>query len=180
MRTAKLLFLAAAVAVSPTIGSAVIGSAVVGTAMIGPAMADSAAVTNYKQAVTKRVEAWGTRMAKLSDDLGKAMTDLAVLNVQTPPPADIDAQIKDKQNKIKGIQDIMRYETTSLGIDLATITVSPPDKSEALPLPDFVKALIKAKGLPLSKTVSFLPNISWNFKSGTLGSASGTITVVFP
>jgi hypothetical protein len=174
MRTTKLLVLAVAAAVSPMIGSAVIG-----TGMIATAVADSAAVTNYKQAVTSRVEAWGTRMAKLSADLTQAKTDLAVLNVQTPRPADIDAQIKDKQNKINGIQQAMTYETNSLRIDLAAITVTPPDKSEALPLPGFISDIIKAKGLPLSKNVSFAPNISWNFKSGTLGSASGTINIMF-
>ena len=43
-----------------------------------------------------------------------------------------------------------------------------------------VKAdLDKAKGIPFANNVSFTPNINWNFKSGTLGSASGTINITF-
>ena len=59
------------------------------------------------------------------------------------------------------------------------MTVSPPDKSEAIPLPGFIRDLVKAKGIPLANNVSFTPNINWNFKSGTLGSASGTINITF-
>jgi hypothetical protein len=169
MTNLKLLCLAAAIAVS----------AMIGTAARDTAMADSAAVTNYKQAVAKRVDQWSARMSKLNDDLTKARTDLAVLNVKTPRPDDVDAQMKAIQNKISGIQETMRYETNSLAVDVGLMTVSPPDKSEAIPLPGFIKDLVKAKGIPLSKNASFTPNINWNFKSGTLGSASGTINVTF-
>jgi hypothetical protein len=169
MRNLKVFCLAAVVAISAMIGSAASGTA----------MAESAAVTNYKQAVTKRVEVWSNRMTKLSADLAQAWSDLAVLNIKTPRPDDIDAQIKAKQDRIKALQSTVTYETKSLEIDLAKITVSPPDKSEAIPLPGFVSDIIKAKGVPLGTLVSFVPNISWSFKSGTLGSAGGTITIKF-
>jgi hypothetical protein len=171
MTSLKLLCLAAAIAVSAMFGIATYDSA----------MADSAAVTNYKQAVTKRVAAWSTRMDKLNDDLTKAKAELALLSGPNPPipTNDPQAAIKVIQGKIKGIQDTMTYETTSLQIDIAQMTVSTSDKSETIPLPGFISDIVKAKGLPLNKNVSFTPNFKWNWSSGTLGSAGGTIRVVF-
>jgi hypothetical protein len=169
MRILKMLCIAAAVAAS-TIGAATTEAA-----------AESAAVTNYKQAVTKRVEVWGARMSKLNDDLSKLKTELEMLSGQNSgiPTNDPQAMAKDVRDKITGVQETMRFETNTLMNDVGLMTVSPPDKNETIPLPGFVKDLIKSKGLPFAKNVSFVPNISWNFKSGTLGSAGGTITITF-
>jgi len=171
MRNMKLLCLAAFVAIS----------AMIGAAARDTAAADSAAVTNYKQAVTKRVEQWNARMTKLNHDLTEAKTALAFVlsNPTKIPTTDPQALIKDLRNKIVGFQETMKYETNSLVTDLGLMTVSPPDKSEAIPLPGFIRDLVKAKGIPFANNVSFTPNINWNFKSGTLGSASGTINITF-
>jgi hypothetical protein len=171
MRNLKLLCLAAFVAVS----------AMIGAAARDTATAESAAVTNYKQAVTKRVEQWNARMTKLNDDLTKAKTALAFVrsNPTQIPTTDPQGAIKDLQDKIVGLQETMKFETNSLITDVGLMTVSPPDKSEAIPLPGFIRDLVKAKGIPLANNVSFTPNINWNFKSGTLGSASGTINITF-
>jgi hypothetical protein len=164
MRTSKLLF-------------AVLVSAIMMTVVvIRDAAAESAAVTNYKQLVTQKVGAWSARMDKLNDTLSKLKTQ----STMSVPTTDPDAFAKNVKDQIAATQDTIRYETNSLLVTTATITVSPPDKSEAVPLPGFVKELIKSKGIPFAKNVSFAPDISWNFKSGNLGSASGTVTVTFP
>ena len=120
-------------------------------------------------------------MTELNDDLTKAKTALAfALSDPTKiPTTDPQGAIKDLRNKIAGFEETIRYETNTLVTDLGLMTVSPPDKSEAIPLPGFINGLIKAKGIPFAKNVSFTPNINWNFKSGTLGSASGTINIKF-
>jgi hypothetical protein len=157
-----------------------------GLVMIGTttrhAEAESAAVTNYKQGVTKRVEAWSARMNKLNDDLTKFKTELGMLSGPSPsvPTTDTKGATQAVKDKIAGIQDTMKFETNTLVTDIGLMTVAPPDKSEAIPLPGFIKELVKAKGVPLAKNVSFTPNINWNFKAGTLGSASGTINITFP
>ena len=61
MRSLKLLCIAAVVTLS----------AMIATTPRDTAMANSAAVTNYKQAVTKRVDAWSARFVT-----GKAITPL--------------------------------------------------------------------------------------------------------
>jgi hypothetical protein len=139
------------------------------------AAADSAAVTNYKQFVTQKVDAWSARMAQLNDTLSKLKLQLG-MSVPTDDPQAFQKEVKDK---IAGTQESMRWATRDLEASIGTATVSPPDKSEAAALPGFIKDLIKSKGIPFAKNVAFTPNISWNFKSGTLGSASGTITVTF-
>ncbi len=157
-----------------------------GLVMIGAttrdAAAESAAVTNYKQAVAKRVEAWSARMNKLNDDLTKFKAELGMLSGPGPglPTTETKGSTQAVKDKIAGIQDTMKFETNTLVTDIGLMTVAPPDKSEAIPLPGFIKELVKAKGIPLAKNVSFIPNINWNFKAGTLGSASGTINITFP
>jgi hypothetical protein len=170
MRRLKLICFVAVVAASAMMG-----------ATTRDAAAESAAVTNYKQAVTTRVGAWSTRMNKLNDDLTKFKTELGMLSDPNPtvPTNDPKGLAKAVRDKIAGIQDTMRFETNTLVTDIGLMTVAPPDKSEAVPLPGFIKDLVKAKGIPLAKNVSFAPNISWNFKSGTLGSASGAINITF-
>lgn len=145
------------------------------TAVIGATTRDAAAVTNYKQMVTQKVNAWSARMTQLNDTLSSLKTQLTM----SVPTSDPEAIKKDVRDKITKTQDSIAYATKDLEIFLGTTTVSPPDKSETVALPGFIKELINAKGIPFAKNVAVTPNISWNFKSGTLGSASGTITVRF-
>ena len=91
------------------------------------------------------------------------------------PTSDPEAFKKDVQQKIAAQQSTINFVTHDLEIYLGTTTVAPPDKSEALPLPGFIKDMIVAKGIPFAKNVAFTPDVSWNFKSGTLGSAEITI-----
>jgi len=118
-------------------------------------------------------------VTKAADQYNDALTKLAVLNVQTPPPLDVEAQIKEKQAKISAAKDAFVRETNLLKIDLLRLTCQTTDKNEGLKLPGFINDLIKAKGLPLTKTMSVVPNFTWNVKSGTLGSLGGTLTVRF-
>jgi hypothetical protein len=162
MRTTKLLCLALAVAVA---------------ALTGSALAESAAVTNYKQQVTKFVETWNRQMSRFNEELTKAKTDLDALKKQDPPPADLDKKVEALQTKIKNIQASMDFATNSMRLDVGLLTVTPANKDEGLPLPGFVKELIKAKGIPLGKNLSVLPDAT--LKNGSVTSVSVTVTLKF-
>src|ERR1700693_2800309 len=140
------------------------------SALAGPAFAESAAVTNYKQQAARIVDTWNRQMSRFNDELTKAKTDLDALKNQNPPPADLAKQVAALQTKIKDIEASMEFATNSMRVDLGLLTVNPPNKDEALPLPGFVKELIKAKGIPLGKNVSVLPNATLNTKTGSLSS----------
>jgi hypothetical protein len=159
MGPTKLLYLALVVAFS---------------AIIGSAFAESAAVTNYKQQVTRIVDTWTRQMSRFNDELTKAKADLDTLKKQTPAPADL----ADLQTKIKNLQASMDLATNMMRVDIGLLTVDTPKKEEALPLPGFVKDLIKAKGIPLAKNVSVLPNAT--LKGGSISSVSLVVTVTFP
>jgi len=53
---------------------------------------------------------------------------------------------------------------------------TPANEKELLKLPDFIKDLIKAKGVPLGKGVSITPDIKFDFKAMKLKEAGLTIT----
>jgi hypothetical protein len=148
------------------------------SAIIGSAFAESAAVTNYKQQVTRIVDTWTRQMSRFNDELTKAKADLDTLKKQTPAPADLDKQVADLQTKIKNLQASMDLATNMMRVDIGLLTVDTPKKEEALPLPGFVKDLIKAKGIPLAKNVSVLPNAT--LKGGSISSVSLVVTVTFP
>lgn len=164
MRTIKHLVLALAIAV---------------TAFTGTAHADSAAVTNYKQKAQRIVDTWDHQMAHFNGELDKAKADLDALNKQSPPPADLDKQVAAIQANIKNIQASMDLATNLMRADLGLLELETKDKNDAIPLPGFVRDIIKAKGIPVAKNVSVMPNATWNWKKNTLGSASITVTLTF-
>ena len=151
-------------------------STILGSAALNSAHADCAV---FQHDLSARVGSWANAVTKAADQYNDALTKLAVLNVQTPPPPDVQAQIKEKQAKISTAKEAIVRETNLLKIDLLRLTCQTTDKSEGLKLPGFINDLIKAKGLPLTKTTSVVPNFTWNVKSGTLGSLGGTLTVRF-
>jgi hypothetical protein len=140
------------------------------SALAGSAFAESAAVTNYKQQVTRIVETWKAQMSHFNDELVKTTAALDALNKTDPHPADYDKQAAALKATIASDQASMEYATKSAEVDLALLEFKPANKDEGLPLPQFVKDIIAAKGLPLTKTVSVAPAATWNWKTNTLGS----------
>ena len=117
-------------------------------------------------------------MSRFNGELTKAKADLDALKKQTPPPADLDKQVANLQAEIKNLQASMDLATNMMRVDIGLLTVDTPKKEEVLPLPGFVKDLIKAKGIPLSKNVSVLPNAT--LKGGSISSVSLVVTLTFP
>jgi hypothetical protein len=145
------------------------------SALTGAALAQSAAVTNYKQQVTRIVETWKSQMSHFNDEMAKAKSDLDALNKMDPHPADYDKRAAALKTTITNDQASLDYATRSAEVDLGTLEFKPANKDEGLPLPQFVKDIIAAKGLPLTNSVSVAPAATWNWKTNTLG----TLTVKF-
>lgn len=109
-------------------------------------------------------------MKSFNDEIMKARADLADLNKKDPRPADYDKQVADLQTKIKNAQASMDFASRAAQVDLGLLEFKPANKSEGDGLPDFIKRIIAAKGIPLSNTVSIPPpDVKWNWKSNTLG-----------
>jgi hypothetical protein len=141
------------------------------TALAGSAFAESAAVTNYKQQVTRIVETWKTQSSRFNDDLTKAKADLDALNKQDPSPVDFEKQAAAIRTRITNAQASLDFATRSAEVDLGLLEFKPANKDEGLPLPQFVKDIIAAKGVPLTSNVSLgAPDVRWNWKTNTLGS----------
>lgn len=138
----------------------------------GAALADSAAVTNYKQQVQKIVDTWSRQMSVFNDEMAAAKASLDALNNTNPHPADYDKQVAALKTKIANIRASMDFASRSAEVDLGLLEFKPANKDEGLPLPGFVKAIIAAKGIPLTKSLSVAPDASWNWKTNTLGSLS--------
>jgi hypothetical protein len=145
--------------------------AIASLALTGPVSAESAAVTNYKQQVARIIDTWERQMKAFNDEIMKARADLADLTKKDPRPADYDKQVADLQTKIRNAQASMDFASRSAQVDLGLLEFKPANKSEGDGLPEFIKKIIAAKGIPLSNTVSIPPpDVKWNWKSNTLGS----------
>ncbi len=150
--------------------------AVLSSAALHKAHADC---TIHEHDLTSRVEAWANAVTKASNQYSDALGKAAVLNVKTPPPPDVQAQVKELLAKMASAKETINRETTMLKLDIMRLTCDTPDTSQGLKLAGFLNEIIKAKGIPLTKTMSVLPNFTWNIKTGTLGSFGGTLTVRF-
>lgn len=146
---------------------------VIGLALMtatGAAFAESAAVTNFKQQVAKIVDTWQKQTSHFNDDLTKAKADLDALNKQTPRPADYDRQLAVIRTRITNDNASIDFATRSAELDLGLLEFKPSNKDESLPLPQFIKDIVKAKGIPLTNNLSVAaPDVQRNWKTNTLG-----------
>ena len=137
---------------------------------VNSAFAESGAVTIYKQQVAKIVDTWNQTMTRFNDEIVKDNATIESLKAQNPPTRDADNKIAALRADIASAKNSMELATRTAEVDLGTLEFKPARKDEGLPLPQFVKEIIAAKGIPLTKTISIAPAASWNWKSNTLGS----------
>ena len=82
-------------------------------------------------------------------------------------------ELKKKRDDLRGKMDAAE---NSLRVNLVVIQPAPdaPEK-ELIKVPDWMKEIIKRKGIPLGKGVSIAPDIKFDFKSKKLKSIGITI-----
>ena len=130
-------------------------------------MGDDIRIENYKKSVAKILDIWGKEAEKIGGDLKATQAELDKLEGSTTP------EDKKKCEELKKKRDDLRKKMdaaeTSLRVNLMVIQPTPdaPEK-ELIKVPDWMKEIIKRKGLPLGKSVSIAPDIKFDFKSKKL------------
>jgi hypothetical protein len=142
----------------------VVASAMIGAAARDNATAQEVSVTAMKQTLEPRIKTWARLVTKIVDDYNKLNTLLAMLSADPPqvPTTDPKSAIKDVQDKMNNAKIGIARETTNLRLDLIQRGLAPKlKKEEGKTVADFVNKMINEQGAPLSKTVNFLPSMTW-------------------
>jgi hypothetical protein len=119
------------------------------TVSLSPAMAQDIRIENYKNTISTLVGRWAAAEIALASKLGPILDELAQMRA-IPSPTDADkARIAELQRQRDVISDKMDNESDNLRVELMIVEVQPgaPER-ELVILPDWVKDIVKAKGLP--------------------------------
>ena len=128
-------------------------------------------VEQYKKGVEKAVDRWKGKIEKIGEKADKLRQILAKLKEIKNPTPDDKKKIADCQKGFDALDKEVDKATLELKLDVMLLDVpKEAPKAELLKLPDWLKGIIKAKGLPLGKGVSIAPDIDFDFKNFKLKS----------
>ena len=126
-------------------------------------------VESYKKSVTHILDYWNKKLADLAKQLKPIDDDLDKLYKNNKPSDDEKKKIADLEKKRADIRKQVEAATLSLKVNLIVIELDDKaNKNEAMKLPDWLKKIIKEKGLPLGHDVSISADVSFDFKAGKL------------
>jgi hypothetical protein len=146
---------------------------------LSPVMAQDIRIENYKNTVSSLVGRWAAAEIALASKLGPILDELAQKQA-IPSPTDADkARIAELQRQRDVISDKMDNESNNLRMELMIVEVQPgaPER-ELVILPDWVKDIVKAKGLPVGHNITLVPDADFDFKALKL--KSFTVGFRFP
>jgi hypothetical protein len=134
-------------------------------------MGDDIRIENYKKSVTKILDAWGKEAEKVGKELAPIQAELDKLEGASAPTPDDKKRMEELKKKRDDLRGKMDAAENSLRVNLVVIQPAPdaPEK-ELIKVPDWMKEIIKRKGIPLGKGVSIAPDIKFDFKSKKLKS----------
>jgi hypothetical protein len=119
------------------------------------------ATDKYKDAVKRAVERWRSKvegpakqLVKLDEEIARLQGDKQKLDEAKKAYVALRKQIETANDELR--LDLMLLEPPKQ---------TPANEKDLLKLPDFIKELIKAKGVPLGKGVSIAPDIKFDFKA---------------
>jgi hypothetical protein len=128
-------------------------------------------VEQYKKGVEKAVDRWKGKIEKIGEKADKLRQILAKLKEIKNPTTDDKKKIADCQKGFDALDKEVDKATQELKLDVMLLDVpKEAPKAELLKLPDWLKGIIKAKGIPLGKGVSIAPDIDFDFKNFKLKS----------
>ena len=132
-------------------------------------MGDDIRIENYKKSVAKIFDIWGAEVAKVSKDLTPIQAELDKLEGASAPGPDDKKHIDELKKKRDALRKRLDEAEEDLRVNLIAIQPSPdaPEK-ELIKVPDWMKEIIKRKGLPLGKSVTIAPDIKFDFKNKRL------------
>ena len=130
-------------------------------------------VENYKKSVTKILDIWAKENEKLGKQLAPILDELANLEaIKNPSPAD-KKRIDELQKQREAIRKQVETAAVELRVNLMLIDVPPQaDDKELVKVPAWLKEIVKKKGIPLSKSVTLVPDASIDVKGKKLKSFS--------
>lgn len=128
-------------------------------------------VDNYKKSVQHALERW----AKVVDTSGKELDqidkDLDKLEKIKDPSDDDKKKMEDLRKKAKACR--AKVDQASLNLKTDLMLIEPPKdvpEKEFKDFPDWLKKLIKDKGIPLGDNATIVPDINFDFKNMKLKS----------
>jgi len=137
---------------------------------------DDREIEIYKSQVEKVLKIWTDEAIRIGKELARIKDEIAKLEANQPPtPADTK-KIQELKKKCLKLHEEMETASQELNLNLVLITPGPkaPEK-ELLKIPDWLKDIIKKKGVPLGKGVIISPKVDFDFKSRKLKSLGITI-----
>ena len=139
----------------------------------GPAMAQDIRVQNYKNTISGLVSRWATAEIALAGKLSPILDELAQKKAISNPSDADKARIADLQRQRDDIAKQMENESNNLRLELLIVEVQPgaPER-DLIVLPDWLKQVIKEKGIPTGKGVTIVPDASFDVKALKLKSFS--------
>lgn len=137
------------------------------------------ATDKYKDAVKRAVDRWKSKLEGPAKQLVKLDTEITQLEAKKPASDDDKKKLGEAKKTYATLRKQIETANDELRLDL--MLLEPPkqtsaNEKELMTLPDFIKELIKAKGVPLGKGVSITPDIKFDFKAMKLKDAGLKIT----
>jgi hypothetical protein len=137
------------------------------------AMAQDIRVENYKNTVDGLVSRWAAAEISLAGKLAPVLDELSQKKKASDPSDADKARISELEHQRDDIASQMDDESNNLRLELIIVEVQPgaPER-ELVILPDWLKDIIKAKGIPLDRGITLVPDASFDFKALKLKSFS--------
>lgn len=130
-------------------------------------MADIA-TENYKTNVKAAVQRWSKKVEGPAKQLAKLDEDIAKLEAKKPATDDDKKQMAEATKAYVAQRKLIETANIELRVDLMLLEPpeqTPANEKELIKLPDFIKEIIKAKGISLGKGVSIAPDVKFDFKA---------------
>lgn len=126
------------------------------------------ATDNYKKNVTAAADRWKKKVEAPAKRIVELDAEIAKLEAKKPPSDDDKAKLAEASKAYARCRQTIETANAELRVEL--MLLDPPTKNSAnekelVKLPDFIKDIVKAKGVPLGKGVSIAPDIKFDFKA---------------
>ena len=126
------------------------------------------ATDKFKDAVKRAVERWRSKLEGPAKQMVKLDGEISGLEARKPASDDDKNKLAEAMKAYAALRKQIETANDELRVDL--MLLDPPAKTaanekELLKLPEFIKEIIKAKGVPLGKGVSIAPDVKFDFKA---------------
>ena len=126
------------------------------------------ATDKFKDAVKRAVERWRSKLEAPAKQLVKLDSEISGLEARKPASDDDKKKLVEAMKAYAALRKQIETANDELRVDL--MLLDPPAKTaanekELLKLPEFIKEIIKSKGVPLGKGVSIAPDVKFDFKA---------------